>query len=62
MDLAALGFKQTKLVVDFGGNYVTYAHCAYCGQPVQYPTERPYNVCPYCGMRIIYGGKNDDIR
>ena len=43
----------TRLLVDFSGNYVTYSHCENCGQPITYPTERPYNVCPYCTLRVI---------
>ena len=46
--------EYTTLVTDFGGNYVMYSHCDNCGQPVQYPTERPYSCCPYCGMKVIY--------
>lgn len=44
----------TVLIPDFKGACIVYAHCANCDQPVQYPTDKPYNVCPYCGKRIFY--------
>ena len=44
----------TVLIPDFKGACIVYAHCANCDQAVQYPTDRPYNVCPYCGKRIFY--------
>lgn len=46
--------ETTKLITDWGGNYVTWSWCENCGMPVQYPTEYPYNHCPYCGLKIIY--------
>jgi len=46
--------EYTTFVTEFGGNYTTWATCSNCKQAVQYPTERPYNVCPYCGKRVRY--------
>ena len=46
--------ETTKLITDWGGNYVTWSWCENCGMPVQYPTEYNYNFCPYCGKRVIY--------
>jgi len=54
--------ETTRLVIQFGGNYVTYSICENCGKPVQYPTEKPYNRCPYCGARVIYGGETRETR
>lgn len=39
-----------KLIL--AGSAITYAECPNCGQTVQYPTDRPYNNCPYCGRRV----------
>ena len=44
----------TAIIPDFKGNAIVFGHCANCGQPVQYPAERPYNFCPYCQKRIFY--------
>ena len=44
----------TVLVPDYKGVAIVTAHCANCGQPVQYMRERPYNFCPYCGRRVMY--------
>lgn len=46
--------EYTKIVPDFKGNAIVYGHCVRCGQPIQYPTDRVYNGCPYCFARIIY--------
>ena len=46
--------EYTALVPDFKGSQIVYAYCAVCRQPVMYPTERPYNFCPYCSKRVIY--------
>lgn len=51
--------ETTRLITDWGGNYVTWSWCENCGMPVQYPTEYNYNFCPYCGTRVVYDdGKN----
>lgn len=42
------------LVPEYSGVRIVYAVCSNCGQTVQYPTERPYNACPYCSAKIIY--------
>ena len=52
--------ETTVFITDFGGNYVTWATCLNCGQSVQYPTERPYNVCPYCRQRIVYDKEENE--
>lgn len=44
----------TEIIPDFKGAAIVYGHCSNCGQPVQYPTERPYNFCPYCSRRVMY--------
>lgn len=44
----------TVLAPSFKGSAIVYAHCENCGQPVQYPTERPFNFCPYCSRRVMY--------
>ena len=44
----------TMIIPDFKGNAIVYGHCVRCGQPIQYPTDRVYNGCPYCFARIIY--------
>lgn len=44
----------THMITKFGGSYVTWAECEVCQRPVQYPTERPFRWCPYCGSRIDY--------
>ena len=41
-------------MVNFKGSQIVYAECKECKQPVKYPTDRPYNFCPYCGKRIDY--------
>lgn len=46
--------ETTKLIPDWGGNYITYSWCENCGMPVVYPTDWPYNACPYCRLRVIY--------
>ena len=46
--------EYTVLIPDFKGSYIVYSQCENCKQIVRYPTERPYNVCPYCGKRVIY--------
>lgn len=43
----------TRLITDWGGNYVTWSWCENCGMPVQYPTDYKYNFCPYCGKRVV---------
>lgn len=42
------GFK-----IIYQGVAIVYAECANCGQSVQYPTDRPYTLCPYCGKRAV---------
>lgn len=51
--------ETTRLIIEWGGNYVTWATCERCGQSVQYPTEKPYNACPYCFARVIYEQKEE---
>lgn len=46
--------ETTRLITEWGGNYVTWAICENCGQTMQYHTERTFNYCPYCGKRAIY--------
>lgn len=49
----------TRLITEWGGNYVTWATCERCGQSVQYPTDRPYSCCPYCFARVVYEQKEE---
>lgn len=46
--------EYTELIPNFCGSYIVYAECANCGMTVQYPTERFYVFCPYCGKRVRY--------
>lgn len=46
--------QTTELITDYGGTCVVWSHCKNCGQSVQYPAERPYNVCPYCRLKILW--------
>lgn len=46
--------EKTSFIVDYKGNAIMFGYCATCGQPYTIPTERPFNFCGYCGLRIIY--------
>lgn len=49
--------KTTKLKKTYGGFAIMWTECENCGQSVQYPTDHPYNYCPYCKARVIYDGE-----
>jgi DNA-directed RNA polymerase subunit RPC12/RpoP len=44
----------TELEIGYVGMAISYGSCKNCGQPVQYPRDRPFNCCPYCGRKINY--------
>ena len=46
--------NQTKVEVDYKGSSIMYARCKNCGQPFTCPTDRTYNFCGYCGLRILW--------
>ena len=37
-----------------------YGYCMRCGQPFQFPKDREYRLCPYCGANLFeeIRGKN----
>ena len=45
--------EYTTIIPDYKGAIIVYGHCENCGQPIQYPRERPYNFCPYCNRRVM---------
>ena len=46
--------QTTELITDYGGSCVVFCHCKNCGQYMQYATERKFNLCPYCGLKILW--------
>lgn len=46
--------KTTELIPEYKGAMIVYCSCSICKQTMQYPTERPFNHCPYCGKKVVY--------
>lgn len=51
----------TQLKTIYGGHTVMWANCIRCGNNVNYPTDKPYDFCPYCRARIVRGEDYDTI-
>lgn len=56
---------MTEFKILYGGSSVVTARCRKCKQSLNYPTDRPYNYCPYCGEKaeeVDYGetGKTEE--
>ena len=48
---AFLPVIPTKFRTVYQGVILTYATCERCGQTLTYPTDNPFNCCPYCMAR-----------
>lgn len=47
-------YGGTEVEVEYKGSSIMYVRCKNCGQPFTCPTDRTYNFCGYCGLKILW--------
>lgn len=50
-DINTEALNRTWFNVNFSGSAITYAQCIRCKRHFTYPTDDPFNCCPYCMAR-----------